>query len=188
MKKIIVIIVLAILVGFATYKLFFQYQQSTPQELTAAFSKAVKIANELQAHNPYKDEKEALVQWEIETSSSSITFRQHPSWDYHYADEYKQHVILSFKGDKIIMNQFESANYTRGSVSTFGFGYDKFREYKNAQDFLEKFAEFAKDLSKFKTGEYSYQSLVLSDYYPSCTWRNWRLSAHDNEKGYKYPY
>ena len=193
MKKIIVIIVLAILVGFATYKIFFQYTQSTPKELKVAFNEAIKVATALQEKNPYKNEKEELVQWEISISGECIEFRQHPSWDFHYANEYKQYMKLSLKGDKIILKQYDFANYStslgeNASLSTFGAAYDKIREFKSAKDFSKKFTKFAEDLAKFKTGEYEYKSLVLSDYYPACTWRNWKLSNHDDEKDYKYPY
>lgn len=169
--------------------MFLNHPQSSKKELAKAMTEILAKVKTLSDSNYYLREEghSRFAEWEVskDYNKPGFFYSYDIDVDGYYGNELTQniHFYLSDDSTKIVLNQYKFANYTRGSVGAFGAGFNKYREFRNAEDFLKKAGELIQDRTK-NLG--SSKDLDLSDYYPAYRWRNMVLSSKDHSESYKY--
>jgi hypothetical protein len=148
------------------------------------FQEAMKMADSLQKINPFNGRE--FCEWELSTVDEIIMYKQLK--DVSFYDEFE---ILNFKlspdSSFILVEEYLFANHSDdlgggNTLTTFGPAHLKFRVFRNAENFKDKFNKFLKDRSILG----SFKDLELSDYFPAISWENLKLRRHDGEYKYKY--
>lgn len=192
MKKRIISIVIIAVVLLSVIRLFTMHPQSSVAELKIALVEIFKEAKALQDSNYYSSSssERKYVEWDIYTRQSNnlmMDYQQDKDGDNYYDDEWTLNfsIFLHSDGEKIVFHQYESGNFSRGGISSFGSAYHCYREFHNADDFRKKIGKFIQDREDKIS---STKDLEIKDYYPAISWRNLMLSFKDNNKDYGYSY
>ena len=117
-------------------------------------------------------------QWRFEVENEKITFSQFLDWKDHTR---KQYFEIYYQNDKIVIHQYDKI-FTGNSNQGF-YLKSRWRVFKNAENFSTTMMEnFLDEVRNNGTDEGSYYSVLLPDYYPAWSWRNFNLGRNDDER------
>ena len=193
MKKIVIIVVIIAATLALVIRLFTANPQSSVEELKTALAETLDEVKVLKDSNyfSFSNGERKYAEWDVSTREEPyglrIGYHQDRDNDYYYGDEWTENFCLSLHsdGEKIIFNQYESGNFSRGGIYSFGSAYHCYREFRNADDFRKKIGKFIQDRRENMS---SAKDLEIKDYYPAVSWKNFMLSFKDHDKEYKYSY